>query len=732
MTILHWLDQIQPHHRPLVGDKAFVLGQLQQQGYPVFSGFVLNTGTFRSMLETVNDSYSLLADFPSSSLHLDVDNPQSLQLVAQQSRRTILETPLFPQWREQLQNAIAQIEATTLIIRPSLSLSLPQAKDLSGILLSQLVVNQLDPLELGIKKVWSSLFSAKSLFFFEKSGINLEELPVALLIQPIYNAIASGTGYFDNSTLTLQATWGLGYSILQGEVNPDHYQIDLRQKEVKSQQLGHKPCAYCVQSPSSTNLDCLECYLLNEEEQGNWILNPEYLEQFINLGEQLQAYPNPKQIEWTIPQTGRENNKIYLTQLSLLPNAEVDQLLQQVPSSIELPMTEIRGIVASPGIVTAPLHLMTENTLNCPPNTILVAQTLPATWLPLLKTAKGLILEESGITSHGAILARELGIPAIVGVSQGMHALKSGEVMVLDANQGKIYPPSRQSPQPIEIPTTYIDNDSLTIPLGTRLMINISQRELLELGSTLPIDGVGLIRSELMLLELLQEKSLEDWLTPPQRGLFAEKLQEFMGQFAQVFHPKPVFYRANLAYLTQSPLFDLELQALYNLQQQGYDNLNLILPLVRHETEIRWSQQQIQQIGLDQCDRFQLWIMAEVPSVLFLLENYVKLGIKGIAIGSNDLAQFLLGIDRENSTEEHPSLFDHPALLKALEQLIKQSKQLGIDCSICGQLPVNAPHLIENLIRWGIDAISVEPTSCQTTYQAIAKAEKRILLEKVR
>ncbi|MGK7947180.1 MAG: putative PEP-binding protein [Microcystaceae cyanobacterium] len=732
MTILHWLDQIQTHHRPFVGDKALMLGQLQQQGYPVFSGFVLNTRTFRSMLEAVNSSYSLLADFPSSSLHLDVDNPQSLQLVAQQSRRAILETPLSPQWREQLESAIAQIEATTLIIRPSLSLSLPETKDLSGILLSQLAVNQLDGLELGIKKAWSSLFSAKSLFFFEKNGIKLEKLPVALLIQPIYDAIASGIGYLTNKTLTLQATWGLGYSLLQGEVNPDYYQLDLEQKEVKFKQLGQKPCAYSLQYPTASNFDCLDYHIINQEEQEDWVLTPYILEQFLELGEQLQSYPGPKQIEWTIPQIEAENNKIYLTQLSLLPDGEIEQRLPQISLYSEPPPTEISGIAASPGIAIAPLHLMTEQTLNCPANTILVAQTLPSQWLPCLKTAKGLILEESGITSHGAILARELGIPAIVGVSQGIKALKSGDKMVIDGNQGKIYHPSDQDSFSLTSSPISFDQDALKIPLATRLMVNLSQRELLDSVSDLPTDGIGLIRSELMLLELLQEKSLEDWLQPSQKDIFGERLKEMIGQFAQFFQPKPVFYRVKPDYLDNSPFFNLELQALYYWQQQGYDNLNLILPFVRHESDIRWSQQQIQKIGLDRCDRFQLWIMAEVPSVLFLLENYVKLGIKGIAIGSNDLAQFLLGIDRESPHQNYQQLFNHPALLKSLEHLIKQSKQLGIGCSLCGQLPVNAPHLIENLIRWGLDSISVEPASIKQTYQAIAQAEKRILLAQVR
>jgi pyruvate,water dikinase len=375
-----------------------------------------------------------------------------------------------------------------------------------------------------------------------------------------------------------------------------------------------------------------------------------------------------------------------------------------------------------------------------------VAKTLPSSQLSSLKTAKGIILEESGVTSHGAILARELGIPAIVGLKNAMERLKSGESMVIDGNKGKVYPPSRNQVLASTSSNFFLEVERFNVPIATRLMLNLSQGDLLESVTSLPSEGVGLIRSELMFLELLQEKSLKQWLKPEYQEDFQQRLQGIMTQFVQAFQPKPVFYRSfgglieengisqrgTSAYLIDAQLFELELRVLRQLQQQGYHNINLILPLVRHESEVYFCQQLIKKMGLDRFPTFQLWIMAEVPSVLFLLEDYLKAGVKGIAIGTNDFAQFLLGIDREQSSENYQQLFYHPALLKALKQLIQNAKVLGLSCSICGQLPVNAPPLIEKLIRWGIDTISVESASFYPVYQAIAQAERRICLDLAR
>jgi pyruvate,water dikinase len=277
----------------------------------------------------------------------------------------------------------------------------------------------------------------------------------------------------------------------------------------------------------------------------------------------------------------------------------------------------------------------------------------------------------------------------------------------------------------------------------------------------MPVDGVGLLRSELMLLEVLQGQHPQRWLQQQREDELREILVQQLCQFAKAFAPRPVFYRSldlrshefqylvggslahpeanpmlgmrgTFSYVSNPALFDLELAALVQVQQSGYTNIRLLLPFVRTVEEFSFCRRRVEQAGLSQSPQFQLWIVAEVPSVIFLLPDYVKAGVQGISIGTNDLTQLLLGVDRDQA--QMAAAFDerHPAVTQAIAQLIQMAKQAGIPCCICGQAPAQYPELIEQLVQWGIPSISVELDAVERTYHAIARAEQRLLLEAAR
>jgi pyruvate,water dikinase len=283
-------------------------------------------------------------------------------------------------------------------------------------------------------------------------------------------------------------------------------------------------------------------------------------------------------------------------------------------------------------------------------------------------------------------------------------------------------------------------------------MVNLSQSQLIEQVQSLPVDGVGLLRSELMMLNILEGKHPQEWLIAGRKAELLELLSEQIKQFARTFSPRPIFYRSLdylphdlllsqssilgdrgvFSYMQNPAVFELELQALAIVQASGYRNINLLLPFVRTVEEFIFCRHKVEQAGLMQISQFQLWIMAEVPSILFLLPEYIKAGVMGISIGTNDLTQLLLGIDREQG--KLGRIFDesHPAVMKAISQLIKMSQAGGIPCSICGQAPALYPEIIDQLIAWGITSISVEPEAVDRTYKAIARAEQRLILAAAR
>ncbi len=927
MDKLYWLDQIKLQDRAKVGDKAFYLSRIMQRGYPVVPGFVVSADVLREFLETLNSSEALVADLPYSSLHLDVKNWRQLQQVARRLRQEMSVAHLPRHLLSEIVNAAKELKSAYLILRPTFVL--PTLKhgvtNTSGLLESQVCECDEQAIALALKRTWSQMFRAKSLLYWQWAGIDLQQINLGVLVQPFRNAIASGSLNANSSEWEILATSGLGVAMTQGEVLPDVYYIHPETSTVKERQLGNKMVAYrlndktpvaalqTVPAPDAltSNNSSLVPYLLEEDQQKQYALPEEYLQQLIQLASQIVKETGVNfTFEWTI--SCEATSTLYLTQMS-------------TPLPI-YNFHSIKGLGASAGRVTATAHIVVnvqQKPEQLPKGVILVTPTIAPDWLPLLQQTVGIVTEQGGMTSHAAILARELGIPAVVSVADATAIIQTGEKLLIDGDKGEVYRLTREAreigqgekdtgtrgtqgshkgasrvvrqserggfqrqnkrvsvaspsgeenpPMPYEQASS---SDSGSVPLGigkatqtqtseeptlgfpdlsrlalgikgegelevsteselgaketreghfeprvspveesvhrqgeddtgtrelgedtkgfgwlplrrvsvdkgtylfsassiwpshlslpmitTKLLVNLSQPSLIEQAQSLPVDGVGLLRSELMALNILEGKHPSAWLLEGHRTKLLERWYEQMIHFAQAFAPRPVFYRSldwrshelpslndnvesstqsmlgergTFSYLKNPAVFELELAALAGVQNAGYSNIHLLLPFVRTVEEFSFCRQKVEQARLTQVPQFQLWIMAEVPSVLFLLPEYVKAGVQGISIGTNDLTQLLLGVDREQG--QLAKVFDerHPVVMSAVAQLIQMANSAGIPCSICGQAPALYPEIIDQLVQWGITSISVEPEAVERTYLAIARAEQTIILEAAR
>lgn len=781
MKHLDWLSQISPSEQSLVGEKVFLLSQLIRQGYPILPGYAIGAPILKEFLENIQDTQSLIANLPSSSLHLNVDDYLILQSVAQKSRQIILETPFPTQWQEDIVAAATQLNVETLIVRPSLII--PPSQSVTSGLKRSLYASvapkahccwcQPEALTKTIKKVWAELFGAKSLFYWQKLGVEIEKINLAVLVQPLRDATVSGIIEIRPDRLFISANFGLGHSILRGEIQPDFYEIERSSSTIINRQLGSKAIAYRIQKlhlDREDGEDCLEVYLTSEEEQQQFALDDEVLDSLIQLTEDLvQKKTQIDYLEWTLPQNSVE--PLYFTQVnysSFLSRKINNQHLQDVQDEISPSLT---GIAAASGSITASVQIVMDSSIvpTIKPGSIVVLKQLAPHQISLLKQAGGIITEQGGLTSHGAILARELGIPAIVGLTYATDILQTGDRILLNGDTGKIERLSAEEKfmvsnrQQQEIGSDFSQKHNLKYspnygdrflleryPIATQLMVNLSQADLIDGAIDLPVDGVGLIRAELMLADAITEETLLD------RSLFSDLLNQIvnrLGKFVSAFSPRPVFYRSldycfwlkqtevnpvvsskrgTYNYLSDATLFKLELSAIAQLYQQGQTNCHLILPFVRSVAEVRYCRRLLEEVGLTEQPNFQLWMMAEIPSVMFLIEEYVQAGIQGITIGTNDLTQLFLGIDREQPFATAGLSANHPVIFKAIAHLVKAARQAGIPCSICGQAPVLYPQLVDQLIRLGITTISVEAEAVNATYNAIARAEHRLCLEVAR
>lgn len=800
MDNLYWLDHIQSSEFPLVGKKAFHLSQLLQRGYPVIPGFVIPTPVFWDLIQLLGESEPLLADLPHSSFHVDVDNPRQLQRVAQHMRQAIANVVLPPDWTQSFLRATQALSASVAILHPSVSMQLanssifrypldPQSRTQSlSTGLSSLNPSRILPLEIlqshscplvpeafipSLKRVWGELFRARSLFYWQRNSIKLQQLNLAVLVQPLWEAIASGTIEADVNEWKIQATWGMGEVLTKGEVLPDTYQLQVDSGTVLSSLLGSKTRAYRLRNqPNSEPLSYsgLQAYVLSEEQQKQYALNEKYLKQLIELCQRLAAeLTQTFFLEWTLCQPpGSLEPQLYLTQFVPQPRANGSQIAMSTqPPTPSLTPQIIRGLPAAAGRVTASAQVFRGENLhleNLHPGKIWVVPNISPDWLPWLKSAAGIVTERGGMTSHAAIIARELGIPAVVGATDITQLIQTDEFLFLDGDQGEIHRLGRQDNSmgktPMLNPQTFTPYHPY--PIATQLFVNLSQPSSLERIGALPVDGVGLLRSELMMLDALDNHPLSTWLKQGRSKELVTRLTHLILQFATAFTPRPVFYRSldwrshelqlltgttspsepelnpivgrrgTLRYLDDPTCFDLELEALKGVHQTGYTNVNLMLPFVRTVEEFSFCRRRVEQAGLTDNPQFQLWIMAEVPSVLFLLSDYVKAGVQGISIGSNDFTQLLLATDRDREQLGSSLNGNHLAVRRALKQLIETAKKIGIPCSICGQAPAQYPDLIDSLVQWGITSISVDINELERTHHAIARAEQRLLLEAAR
>ncbi|PAX60068.1 phosphoenolpyruvate synthase [Brunnivagina elsteri CCALA 953] len=893
MDKLYWLNEIQPRDRTKVGDKAFNLSRTMQRGYPVLPGFVVSTEFTREFLRTLSHSENtevLVKDLPDSSLHLDVGNWWQLQQVASRLRQEMLIATLPPEWLDAIFEAASQWETSCLIFRPTVTLpnsnrdrqKLMQSAyrsnnvndgnvNLSGLLESQICYCDRNNISLALKRAWSQLFRARSLVYWQRTGIDLRRINFGILVQPVWDAVTSGVIVGSSSFLEIQASLGLGLAITKGEVLPDYYKIKRENNTIIERKLGDKILGYRVDNsasilpqstPSSLHINehsCLITYLVDDIERNQFATSQEVLQQLLQISNQLTSeFGNNFGCEWTVSKHDT-TEKLYLTQITLPQTLSSDYRL------LGKGISAAGGRTIATAYVTSNSHPhssknITQDVLTpyipaqLPNNTILVVPSITVDWLHLLHNISGIITEQGGMTSHAAILARELGIPAIVNVNRATELIKNGEQLLIDGDTGEIYrvnshisnnsdkqslipsihhtisnhtqpqlvslippfvsilPQQEQIPSfPEDLSETYQQGDSeqlhynsqgmgelrdrIQVPklntssninsnihpninpninlrlleepfptIATQLLVNLSQTSSIEQVLSLPIDGLGLLRSELMAISILDGQELHTWLQERQETL-RDRWYEQILLFAQAFAPKPIFYRSldfpvgiiqsnqieqahhldrdldrqsrlrergTFAYLQNPTMFEIELTALAQVQQAGYGNLRLILPFVRSIEEFTFCRRKVEQAGLNRVPEFQLWIMAEVPSVLFLLPEYVKAGVQGIAIGTNDLTQLLLGVDREQGKFTEVWNQKNPAVMGAIRQLIETARKYNIPCTICGQAPTLYPEIIQQLVQWGITSISVEPEAVQRTYGAIARAEKRIILEAAR
>ncbi len=775
-----WFDKINKESIPLVGGKGANLGEMFNVGLPIPPGFVVTTDAFKEFLEQTGLGKKINALLK----NIDIENYESLKKASEEIQKAIIAAPMPKEIEEEIIKAYEQLslfeEDHHLLILPKKSKkdvlvavrSSATAEDLGGASFAgqqatYLNIKGKEMLIEAVKKDWASLYTARAIYYREKEGFDHSKVLIAVVVQKMVQSEISGIMFTANPVtnnldeITIEAGFGLGEALVSGEVNPDLYIVDKKTMTIKHKEI-HKQDIMIVRDENGTTRTVEVPKHLKEVQK----MSDDLIIELAKYGLIIERhYGKPMDIEWAV-----EKGKIFIVQarpITTIKKRKAEET-KKVDGEEGKLRELLRGLPASPGIASGKVKIIysADEIDKVEKGDVLVTTMTNPDMVPAMEKAAAIVTDEGGITSHAAIVSRELGVPCIVGTEKATKVLKNGQVVTVDAYKGVVYEGALNKEKKKEKVVKEIDNEQLENLIkeiealettATEIKLIQDVPHLAEKMAKLEVDGVGLMRMEFAVAEggihpaeYLRSGKIKDY-----ENLVYEKVRKT----AKAFYPRPVWVRTldmrtdeytelkggdkepkednpMLGWhgirrsLDQPELLEAELRAIKRLHDEGLTNVGVMFPFVIRAEEVRKAREIMEKVGLDP-NKVEWGVMVETPAAVWTIEDIIKEGIKFISFGTNDLTQLTLGIDRNN--QRIAKLFSelHPAVIKEIEHVIKECKKHGVKTSICGQAGSN-PEMAQKLVELGIDSISVNPDAVLKVKKAVARAEKKLLLEGVR
>ncbi|KJZ05509.1 MULTISPECIES: phosphoenolpyruvate synthase [unclassified Halomonas] len=779
-----WFDQLGMNDVERVGGKNASLGEmisnLSGAGVTVPGGFATTAEAYREFLshEGLNDRIN------QELARLDVDDVNALAEAGSKIRQWVIDTPLPPAFEAALREAyelmLGKHPNLKVAVRSSATAEdLPDAS-FAGQQETFLNIEGYDNIKRAVHEVFASLFNDRAISYRVHRGYAHENVALSAGVQKMVRSETGASGVMFTldtesgfrDAVFVTSSWGLGETVVQGAVNPDEFYVHKTtlaagRPAVLRRNLGSKliKMVYTGDASAGKSVETVDVPL---SDRGRFSINDE---QVMALARQAMTieehYGRPMDIEWALD---GDDQKLYIVQAR--PETVVSQ---QEGGSLERFQLKEKGRTLVTGraigqrigrgavkVILSPDEMDKVNAGD-----VLVTDMTDPDWEPIMKRASAIVTNRGGRTCHAAIIARELGIPAVVGCGDATDVLRDGRevtVSCAEGDAGHVYDGL------LEFDRNVTSVDAMPdIPF--KIMMNVGNPDRAFSFSTLPNAGVGLARLEFIINRMIgvHPKALLEYDTLPSElqqtidlriagyddpvSFYVDKLVEGISTLAAAFYPERVIvrmsdfksneyenliggklyepgeenpmlgFRGASRYISENfrPCFELECRAMKRVRDEmGLDNVELMIPFVRTTEEASEVVDLLAANGLKRGDNgLKVIMMCELPANALLADEFLEY-FDGFSIGSNDLTQLTLGLDRDSGIVAH--LFDerNPAVKKLLAMAIQACKAKGKYVGICGQGPSDHPELAKWLMEQGIDSVSLNPDAVLETWFMLA------------
>ena len=775
-----WFDDVRKEDIPVVGGKNASLGEMINAGLPVPPGFAVTAYSYEKYLQEkriAEQIYQIIKETitnPNDPKQYDTASKKIRELIEKTPMPKLIETAIRTAYKEL--NQRLELKDVFVAVRSSATAEdLPDAS-FAGQQETYLNVKGANDLIDKVRKCWSSLFTPRAIFYRNEKGFPHDKVFISVGVQKMVNSGCAGVMFTINPVtgnpdeIVIEGNYGLGETVVSGAVNPDDFVVDKNTVKILERRISRKTIMYLrdQKTGKTAHLD------VPEDKQKITCLSDQEIFTLTEFAKRIEKhYGKPMDIEWAIDQDLSFPENLFIVQARpetvWSSNTMETPLKTEENKDAEKLKVVVRGISAGRkgyGAGKATVVLNPDGAhRDMHKGDILVTGMTDPDFVPFMKMASAIVTDKGGVTSHAAIVSRELSIPCVVGTEIATQVMKTGKEYTVDSRNGVVYEGIMSQAVPSAANGSAAQAVAEVAPVtATKIYMNLGVPDKIEAFKNLPFEGIGLMRIEFILASAIGQHPMM-FVDTGESQKFVDKLADGIATVARAIQPRPVVVRLSdfktneyrglkggekYEIIEENPMlgwrgcsryiskwyiqaFRLECQAIQKCRKEwGLKNIYVMLPMVRTLWEAKKALEILKEEGLERSRDFKIWFMAETPSIAIMADEFSKL-VDGFSIGSNDLTQGILMIDRDSERLAQMGYFDErdPSVKRIIAHLIKIAHENGVTVSICGEGPSNLPDFAEFLVRAGIDSISVNNDAVVATRKNVASLEQKIILERL-